>query len=48
MAKVNTKFLDTGDVFPRLEVSRVGGGKIVLPDDLKGSWGVILLYRSHW
>ncbi|MBI2177095.1 MAG: hypothetical protein HYU38_01930 [Candidatus Tectomicrobia bacterium] len=48
MAKVNTKFLDTGDMFPRLEFPRVGGGRIVLPDDLKGSWGAVLLYRSHW
>jgi hypothetical protein len=48
MSKVNAKFLDTGDVFPRLEFAKVGGGSIVLPDDLQGSWGVVLLYRSHW
>ena len=48
MAKANAKFLDTGDMFPRLEFNKVGGGKIVLPDDLKGSWGVIILYRAHW
>jgi len=48
MAKVNEKFLDTGDPFPRIEIARVGGGEIVLPDDLGGSWGVVLFYRSHW
>lgn len=46
--KSNAKFLDTGDMFPRLEFPKVGGGKISLPDGLAGSWGVVLLYRSHW
>ncbi len=48
MPKVNRFFLDTGDDFPRLRISKVGGGKIALPDDLRGSWGVVLFYRSHW
>jgi hypothetical protein len=48
MPKVNDLILDTGDAFPRLEIEKVGGGKIVLPDALNGSWGVILFYRSHW
>jgi hypothetical protein len=48
MAKVNDFFLDTGDPFPRIEIDKVGGGKIILPDELGGSWGVVLFYRSHW
>ncbi len=48
MPKVNDLFLDTGDDFPRLTIPKVGGGEIVLPDDLAGSWGVVLFYRSHW
>ena len=48
MAKANEKFLDTGDMFPRIELDKVGGGKIVLPDDLLGEWGVILFYRGIW
>lgn len=48
MPKVNQFFLDTGDDFPSLEISKVGGGIISLPEDLLGSWGVVLFYRSHW
>ena len=48
MPKVNDLILDTGDPFPRIDIDKVGGGKIVLPDDLRGSWGVVLFYRSHW
>lgn len=48
MPKVNDLFLDTGDDFPSMYVSKVGGGKITLPDDLRGAWGVVLFYRSHW
>ncbi len=48
MPNENRFFLDTGDDFPSLEIAKVGGGKITLPDDLRGSWGVVLFYRSHW
>ncbi len=34
--------------FPSLEVPRVGGGALRLPDDLTGSYGVVLLYRGAW
>jgi hypothetical protein len=29
-------------------MDQVGGGKISLPGDLAGSWGVVLFYRGHW
>lgn len=48
MPRMTTQMLDSGDPFPSFEVARVGGGKISLPDDLKGDWGVVLLYRGHW
>ena len=48
MPKENRNFLDTGDDFPKLEISKAGGGKISLPGDLLGSWGVVIFYRSHW
>jgi hypothetical protein len=48
MPKMNNKFLDAGDTFPQLEMNKVGGGKIVLPDDLLGDWGAILFYSGHW
>ncbi|MGD0640003.1 MAG: redoxin domain-containing protein [Roseiarcus sp.] len=40
--------LRNGDVFPRLTIRKVGGGTIDLPADLKGSFGVVLVYRGAW
>jgi len=40
--------LHNGDAFPRLTLAKVGGGTLNLPDDLKGSFGVILIYRGAW
>ena len=40
--------LHTGQPFPALEVPAVGGGTISLPDDLAGSYGVVLIYRGSW
>lgn len=37
-----------GQPFPSLEVPAVGGGAISLPDDLAGSYGVVLIYRGSW
>lgn len=48
MPRMSEKMLDSGDAFPSLTVSKVGGGELNLPGDLAGDWGVILLYRGHW
>lgn len=48
MPRMTDKMIDSGDPFPSLEADRVGGGKISLPGDLAGDWGVVLLYRGHW
>ena len=40
--------LRNGQPFPSLEVPAVGGGTISLPDDLAGSYGVVLIYRGSW
>jgi peroxiredoxin len=40
--------LCNGQPFPALEVPAVGGGTISLPDDLAGSYGVVLIYRGSW
>ena len=39
--------LGNGDVFPSLRVAAVGGGTFSLPDDLAGSFGVVLFYRGR-
>lgn len=40
--------LSNGDAFPTLTLPRVGGGTVVLPQDLAGSFGVVLVYRGAW
>jgi peroxiredoxin len=40
--------LQNGDVFPRLTVDLVDRRTITLPDDLAGSYVVILFYRGSW
>lgn len=48
MPRMSDTMLDGGDPFPRIELPKVGGGQVRLPDDLAGNWGVVLLYRGHW
>jgi peroxiredoxin len=48
MPRMTDKMLDSGDRFPSLEINKVGGGTLRLPDDLADDWGVILFYRGHW
>jgi peroxiredoxin len=40
--------LQNGQLFPSLSVPAVGGGTISLPDDLAGSYGIVLIYRGSW
>src|SRR5436305_10884648 len=40
--------LRNGQPFPPLEVPALVGGMISLPDDLAGSYGVVLIYRGSW
>jgi len=40
--------LTNGQPFPSLAVPAVGGGGISLPEDLAGSYGVVLIYRGSW
>lgn len=41
-------FLSNGQRFPHLELPTVGGGTLSLPEDLAGSYGVVLIYRGSW
>jgi peroxiredoxin len=40
--------LSNGDTFPSLTLDVVGGEPLSLPDDLAGSFGVVLFYRGAW
>jgi alkyl hydroperoxide reductase subunit AhpC len=48
MSRSNCTILDTGDNFPALEFSAVGGGMVTLPEDFGERWNVLLFYRGHW
>lgn len=40
--------LHNGQRFPDVKISVVGGSTLTLPDDLDGSYGVVLIYRGSW
>lgn len=40
--------LHNGERFPALTIATVGGGRLSLPDDLAGSYSVVLVYRGSW
>ncbi|MGA7540488.1 MAG: peroxiredoxin family protein [Steroidobacteraceae bacterium] len=40
--------LQNGELFPSLEIPAVGGGTILIPRSLRGSYGVVLIYRGAW
>jgi vacuolar-type H+-ATPase catalytic subunit A/Vma1 len=48
MAREGTTILDSGDRFPDLTLSLVGGGTLTLPGALGPGYGVALFYRAHW
>lgn len=37
-----------GERLPTVAAPRVGGGELILPDDVAGGWTAVLLYRGHW
>src|SRR5262249_9526793 len=40
--------LQNGQTFPSLEIPAVSGGTIQIPQFLRGSYGVVLIYRGAW
>jgi peroxiredoxin len=40
--------LQNGQTFPNFDVPAVGGGTISIPQSLRGSYGVVLIYRGAW
>ncbi|HME49289.1 peroxiredoxin family protein [Mycobacterium sp.] len=41
-------FLQNGEKFPELKIATVGGDTLSIPQDLAGSYGVVLIYRGSW
>ncbi len=46
--EISVPRLDNGQTFPDLTLPLVGGGKLSLPADLAGNFGVVLVYRGSW
>jgi len=40
--------LDTGDQFPSMTLTVVGGETLTIPDDINASYAIVLFYRGHW
>lgn len=40
--------LGPGDPFPKYTVSTAAGGRLNIPADLTGAYGVIIFYRGVW
>src|SRR6516162_11240765 len=40
--------LQNGQTFPAFDALAVGGGTISIPQSLRGSYGVVLIYRGAW
>ena len=40
--------LSSGSIFPKIKLKTVNFGELVLPDDLKSKYGIILFYRGGW
>jgi peroxiredoxin len=40
--------LQNGQTFPAFDVPTVGGSTISIPQSLRGSYGVVLIYRGAW
>lgn len=40
--------LDSGDMFPSITITAVGGGPVTLPDALAGHFAVVLFFRGEW
>lgn len=40
--------LQNGDKFPELKIASVAGETLSIPEDLAGSYGVVLIYRGSW
>ena len=40
--------LSSGSVFPKIKLKTVNSGDLVLPNDFKSKYGMILFYRGGW
>lgn len=48
MARLDSNFLDTDDLFPEMELYLVSGGLMRIPQELDDEYAVFLIYRGYW
>ena len=48
MSHIKAGKLDTGDVFPELELRLTDGGVLKVSNESDAKWLVLLFYRGHW
>jgi hypothetical protein len=48
MARAGERILDAGEELPLLAMDTVAHGRISVPSQFAGRWGVLLVYRAHW
>ena len=48
MIQKESRWLDTGEVFPELALEAPDRDRVQVPEYMKGGYGVLLIYRGHW
>jgi len=48
MTQTEGRKLDSGDLFPKMELQLTDGNNLILPDTAQGQWTVLLVYRGRW
>ncbi len=48
MARIGTAYLDTDNMFPKMEFQLVSGEKLKIPEGMGQGYSVVLIYRGEW
>ncbi len=48
MARIGTVYLDTDNMFPKMDFQLVSGEKLKLPEGMDKGYSVVLIYRGEW
>lgn len=48
MAQTKITKLDSGALFPKMELKLTDGTALTLPEKESGNWCVLLVYRGRW
>lgn len=48
MGQMDIRKLDTGDLFPTIDMTVLGRDRIIIPNDVHGQWSAIIFYRGYF